>query len=186
VGKILERVSLGAETIAEVMTGQGTVDIDRFALARIERERADVLAAYRRHRDPIRLEAEMARLDEAEQSARSGAEEERLDPTEAVDFLRNLPAIWEEAPNSRRALAESLFDSVDVLGLDTMHVEPTPAAVRRGLAEAFRADELVMVGARGVGPRLSNFSTSSKRPALSASTRLDRPASRGVEAPLSN
>jgi len=30
----------------------------------------------------------MARLDEAEQSARSGAEEEGLDPTEAVDFLR--------------------------------------------------------------------------------------------------
>jgi hypothetical protein len=54
--------------------------------------------------------------------------------------LRNLPALWQEAPNTRRALAESLFESVDVLGLDTMHVEPTPAAVRRGLAEAFRAD----------------------------------------------
>jgi hypothetical protein len=94
----------------------------------------------------------MARLDEAEQNARSGAEDEGLDPAESVDFLRNLPALWEEAPNSRRALAESLFESVDVLGLDTMHVEPTPAAVRRGLAEAFRADELVMVGARGVGP----------------------------------
>jgi len=33
-------VSLGAETIAEVMTGEATVGIDRFALARIERERA--------------------------------------------------------------------------------------------------------------------------------------------------
>jgi DNA invertase Pin-like site-specific DNA recombinase len=152
VGKILERVSLGAETIAEVMTGEATVGIDRFALARIERERAEVLAAYRRHRDPVRLEAEMARLDEAEQSARSGAEDEGLDPAESVDFLRNLPALWEEAPGSRRALAESLFESVDVLGLDTMHVEPTPAAVRRGLAEAFRADELVMVGARGFEP----------------------------------
>jgi hypothetical protein len=127
--------------------------------AGIERERADVLAAYRRHRDPVRLEAEMARLDEAEQSARSGAEDEGLDPTEAVDFLRNLPALWEEAPNSRRALAESLFESVDVLGLDTMHVEPTPAAVRRGLAEAFRADELVMVGARGFEPPTSSSRT---------------------------
>jgi hypothetical protein len=91
-------------------------------------------------------------LDEAEQSARSGVEDEGLDPAESVDFLRNLPALREEAPNSRRALAESLFESVDVLGLDTMPVEPTPAAVRRGLAEAFRADELVMVGARGVEP----------------------------------
>ena len=100
------------------------------------------------------LEAEMARLDEAEQSARSGAEDEGLDPAETVDFLRNLPALWEAAPNSRRALAESLFESVDILGLDTMHVEPTPVAVRRVLAEAFRSDELVMVGARGVAPTL--------------------------------
>ena len=44
------------------------------------------------------------------------------------------------------------FESVEVLGLNTMHVEPTPAALRRGLAEAFRADELGMVGARGVEP----------------------------------
>jgi hypothetical protein len=70
----------------------------------------DVLSAYRRLRDPVRLEAEMARLDEAEQSARSGAEEEGLDPAESVDFLRNSPALWEEAPDSRLALAESLFD----------------------------------------------------------------------------
>jgi hypothetical protein len=73
-------------------------------------------------------------------------------PAGAGDFLRNLPALWEAAPNSRRALAESLFESVDVLGLDAMHVEPTSAAVRRGLAEAFRADELVMVAARGGKP----------------------------------
>jgi hypothetical protein len=154
VGKILERVSLGADTIAEVMTGQASPDVDRFALVRIERERADALAAYRRHRDPVRLEAEMARLDEAEQSAKSAAQYRGLDPAESVDFLRNLPALWEAAPNSRRALAESLFDSVEVLGLNTMHVEPTPAALRRGLAEAFRADELVMVGARGLKPHL--------------------------------
>jgi len=73
----------------------------------------------------------------------------------SIDFLRNLPALCEAAPNSRRALAESLFESVDVLGLDTMHVEPTPAAGRRGLEEAFRADELVMVGARGFEPTVA-------------------------------
>jgi DNA invertase Pin-like site-specific DNA recombinase len=156
VGKILERVSLGADTIDEVMTGQVSADVDRFALVRIERERADALAAYRRHRDPARLEAEMGRLDEAEQSAKSAAQYQGLDPAESVEFLRNLPALWEAAPNSRRALAESLFESVEVLGLNTMHVEPTPAALRRGLAEAFRADELVMVGARGVAATLSN------------------------------
>jgi hypothetical protein len=54
-------------------------------------------------------------------------------------YLDRLPAqtagTWEAAPNSRRALAKSLFESVDVLGLDTMHVEPTPAAGRRGLED---------------------------------------------------
>jgi hypothetical protein len=50
---------------------------------------------------------------------------------------------------------DAVFESVDVLGLDTTHVEPTSAAVRRGFAEAFRADELVMVGARGVTPTLA-------------------------------
>jgi hypothetical protein len=100
----------------------------------------------------------MARLDEAEESAKSAAQYRGLDPAESVEFLRNLPALWEEAPNSRRALAESLFESVEVLGLNTMHVEPTPSALRRGLAEAFRADELVMVGARGVGPTLYGYS----------------------------
>jgi hypothetical protein len=94
----------------------------------------------------------MARLDEAEQSAKTAAQYQGLDPAESIEFLRNLPALWEAAPNSRRALAESLFESVEVLGLNTMHVEPTPAALRRGLAEAFRADELGMVGARGFEP----------------------------------
>jgi hypothetical protein len=67
----------------------------------------------------------------------SGDGPHTLEALHVVDFLRNLPALWEAAPNTRRALAESLFESVDVLELDTMHVEPTPAAVRRGLADAF-------------------------------------------------
>ena len=101
----------------------------------------------------------MARLDEAEESAKSAAQYRGSIRPSRSSFLRNLPALWEEAPNSRRALAESLFESVEVLGLDTMHMEPTPAALRRGLAEAFRADELVMVGARGFEPPTSSSRT---------------------------
>jgi hypothetical protein len=54
-----------------------------------------------------------------------------------VAYLRDLPRLWEEAPDSRRGLAESLFERVEVLGLRRMHLEPTPAAVAAGLVEAF-------------------------------------------------
>jgi DNA invertase Pin-like site-specific DNA recombinase len=137
VREILGRVSLGAETIAEVMTGADSPQVDRLALARLERERSDVLARYRRDRDSARLEAEMARLDELEHQARESGPDVPLPPGEAVHFLRNLPALWEAAPASRRGLAESLFERIEVLGLARMHVEPTAAAIRRGLAEAF-------------------------------------------------
>jgi DNA invertase Pin-like site-specific DNA recombinase len=155
---ILGRVSLGAETISEVMTGP-TLQVDRLALARIERERSEVLARYRRDRDTARLGQEMARLDEAEEqlaNVRANSDADSLTPGEALDYLQSLPAGWDAAPASRRALAESLFERVDVLGLERMHVEPTAAAVRRGLAEAFRGDELVMVGARGLEAEITS------------------------------
>lgn len=69
-------------------------------------------------------------------AARSGSGREPLDPAEVIAFLRDLPSLWEAAPQSRRALTESLFERIDVLGLASMHVEPTPAAISRGLAEA--------------------------------------------------
>ena len=52
------------------------------------------------------------------------------------DGLRDLLRLWDEAPGSRRGLAESLFKRVEVLGLRRMHLEPTPAAVAAGLVEA--------------------------------------------------
>lgn len=137
VAELLTEVSLGVDLIAEVMTGQEAPQVDRLALARIERERTEVLARYRRNRDSARLDAEMARLDEAEQAARSTSAASALDPAESVALLRDLPKMWAEMRATKRGLAESLFARLDVLGLDTMHVEPTDNAIRRGLAEAF-------------------------------------------------
>jgi hypothetical protein len=54
-----------------------------------------------------------------------------------VAYLRDLPRLWDEAPDSRRGLTESLFERVEVLGLRRMHLEPTPAAIAAGLVEAF-------------------------------------------------
>jgi hypothetical protein len=153
VREILGDVALGADTIEEVLRPQDSPAIDRLALARVERERSDVLARYRRDRDSARLEAEMARLDAAEQGARSSRAESALDRAESIAYLRNLPKLWDEAPRSQRAIAESLFDRLEVLGLATMHIEPTPAAIARGLADAL----LSVGGGYGRGERIEGL-----------------------------
>jgi DNA invertase Pin-like site-specific DNA recombinase len=136
IGEVLADVALGSELIAEVITGRTAPAVDRLALARIEHERDGALAHYRRTRDAASLEAEMARLDAAAAQAKEGASDP-LPPAEAVEYLRNLPKLWEEARQSRRAIAESLFERVEVLGLARMHIDPTPAALTHGLADAF-------------------------------------------------
>ena len=62
---------------------------------------------------------------------------EALDAAEVVAYLRDLPRLWDDAPDSRRALTESLFERVEVLGLRRMHLEPTQSAIAAGLVEAF-------------------------------------------------
>ena len=52
-------------------------------------------------------------------------------------YLRDLPRLWDDEPGSRRALAEALFERVEVLGLRQMWIEPTPSAIAAGLVEAF-------------------------------------------------
>ena len=79
----------------------------------------------------------MAVLDEQEAAARELVAPTAMEAAEVVDYLRKLPSLWDDAPLSRRAMSESLFERVDVLGLRSMHLEPTPAAMARGLAEAF-------------------------------------------------
>ncbi len=50
---------------------------------------------------------------------------------------RDARLLWDDAPGSRRALAEALFERVEVLGLRRMRIEPTPSAVVAGLVEAY-------------------------------------------------
>ena len=139
---------------------RGTPEPDRLALARIGRERDAALARYRRDRDLQALEAAMAALDEQEAEARDRQPAPELSAAEVVAYLRDLPRLWDEAPDSRRALTESLFERVEVLGLRRMHLEPTPAAIAAGLVEAFFAAHLlVMVGARGFEPPTSSSRT---------------------------
>ena len=134
---VLERVSLGAEAIADVVASTREPEPDRLALARIDREREAALARYRHDRDARALEAIMAALDEQEATARELSAPPAMDAGEVVDFLRNLPKLWIEAPGSRRAIAESAFERIEVLGMRSMRIEPTATAIHHGLAEAF-------------------------------------------------
>ncbi len=134
---VLADVSLGAEHIAAVVGETRDSEPDRLAIARIGRERDAALARYRRDRDLRMLEWTMAALDEQEAEANAGGPVAALEASEVVAYLRDLPRLWDEAPGSRRALAEALFERVEVLGLRRMRIEPTPSAVAAGLVEAF-------------------------------------------------
>jgi DNA invertase Pin-like site-specific DNA recombinase len=138
VREVLARVGLGAELVADVVALTRDPGPDRLASARVDRERDAALARYRRDRDAPALEATMAALDEQERETREAARVTRsMDPAEVVEYLRDLGRVWDEAPASRRALAEAIFERIEVLGLRRMRIQPTPGAVAAGLAEAF-------------------------------------------------
>jgi DNA invertase Pin-like site-specific DNA recombinase len=134
---VLGRVSLGAGIVADVVAATREPEPDRLAIARIGRERDAAVARYRRDRDPGALETKMATLDVHERTARQPIESAAMAPADVAGYLRDLPRIWDDAPSARRGLAEAIFERIEVLGIRRMHLEPTPAAIRAGLVEAF-------------------------------------------------
>lgn len=135
--EVIGRASVGADLVANVVGLTREQEPDRLALGRIGRERDAAMARYLRDRDPRALESTMAALDGVERDARAGAGAAAMPAADIVDYLHDLPTRWDAAPASRRGLAESLFARIDVLGLRQMRIEPTYAAIRAGLAEAF-------------------------------------------------
>ena len=157
---VLERVQLAADdvaaTVALYQETSGGPDPDLGAQERIERERDRALARYKRTRNAGELEATMRRLDAEEQAARVAVARAPLSAAEVVEYLRDLPRLWADGqPAQRRQLAEALFARVRALGVRRIEITPTEAAAEHGLADAFGADEVVMVGARGVEPSLN-------------------------------
>jgi len=103
----------------------------------------------------------MARLDAEAEVARQPREGRRLAPSGVVAYLRSLPSLWADAgPEGRQALATALFAKTDVLGYQRMEYELTPDAIELGLNAALptvlELDLVSLVGARGIGPTLSN------------------------------
>lgn len=139
VTKLLEHVAISADVVAEAVSLTRPIEPDRLTLARIERDRDAAVTRYRRTRDALELEATMARLDTEAELAGTVEPTPALPADEAVAYLRDLPRLWADAPDSRRALAEFLFESIEVLGVRTMRIRPSTAALERGLVSAFQA-----------------------------------------------
>ncbi len=78
----------------------------------------------------------MTMLDGQEAAAKEVRPVE-MPANEVADGLRDLPGVWDAAPASRKAIAESLFERIDVLGLQQMRIAPTQAAIAHGLAEVW-------------------------------------------------
>jgi hypothetical protein len=105
----------------------------------------------RRDRDPNALEAAMRALDQEEARAKA-AHSDGLTREEAIESLRELPELWDDAdPSGRRLLAEALFERIDILGTRKVRLHPSASAKAQGWDIAWDGARLVvMVGARGI------------------------------------
>ena len=134
--QLLSRVSVGAKTMTQVVDGLNTHPDTTFALARIERDRDAALRRYRQDGDSVALDASWARLDAEEREAQTSTQV--ISAEEATAWLQDLPALWEAADDSgRRLLTEALFEKVEVLGVQSVTIHPTPEADAHGWSEAF-------------------------------------------------
>jgi hypothetical protein len=143
VPQILDRVQIGAVTLTQVIGGLTAYPDTTFAAARIKRERELAAARYLRDRDLAALELMMARLDAEEAEAKASTQV--IEPVEALAWLRDLPALWAAADGSgRRLLTEALFEKVEVLGVQSVTIHPTPEADAHGWSDAFGSVPLLL------------------------------------------
>jgi hypothetical protein len=130
-------------------------DLDRLALARIERERDAALARYRRDRDSAALDQAMHRLDEEEREARQPRSEDGIPAEVAARYLRDLATTWRKADGGpgRRMLAEALFHRIDALGFREATLRLTDHAIAHGFA-AVIPERLDLTVGYGRGERI--------------------------------
>jgi len=138
VPQVLARISVSASLIVQtVHLATAPERTDSFTIARIKRDRQAALARFELDRDGSALEGSYERLDREMDEAVASIEP---GPTaeQAAEWLRDLPALWALAgPDGRRLLVEAIFERIDVLGLASAEITPTPEAESRGWAAAF-------------------------------------------------
>jgi hypothetical protein len=128
---------------------------DVLAQARITRERERAALLFAKERDLGRLEATMARLDAEDQAA--VVRPSRV-PTaaEARAYLESLPELWAKTSDAgRHAIAEAVFERIDVLGVTDYTFTLTAYAKAHGWDAAFGAgDQSISIGRSGRGERV--------------------------------
>ncbi len=128
---------------------------DALAQARIRRERERASLQYALDRDVARLEATMARIDA---EAEALVARPSLVPTaaEARAYLESLPALWARTSDAgRHAIAEAVFERIDVLGANDFTFGLTARAKAHGWDAAFGAgDQSISIGQSGRGERI--------------------------------
>ena len=160
IGRAFEHVAvsvrLKADTVAQAKRPEGG---DVLAQARIKRERERAALQFAKDRDLGRLEATMARLDA--EAAAAVVRPSRL-PTaaEARAYLESLPELWAKTSDAgRHAIAEAVFERIDVLGANDFAFTLTAHARARGWDAAFGAGVVrVKEGQSGRGERSSDDS----------------------------
>jgi hypothetical protein len=119
---VADSSALKASTVA-LARRPGPNGGDDLAMARIKRDRDQVALRFAEDRDLGRLEATMARLD-----------------AEARAYLESLPDLWAKTSDAgRHAIAEAVFERIDVLGVTDYTFTLTAQAKARGWDAAFGA-----------------------------------------------
>jgi hypothetical protein len=110
---------------------------DFLAQARLKRERERAALQFAKDRDFGRLEATLARLDAEAEAARERPSR-RPTAAEARAYLESLPELWAKTSDAgRKAIAEAVFERIDVLGAREFTFTVTAAAKARGWDAAF-------------------------------------------------
>ena len=128
---------------------------DGLARARIKREREQAALRFAKDRDLAKLEATMARLD-AEAAAAVVRPSRVPTAAEARAYLESLPELWAKTSDAaRHAIAEAVFERIDVLGATDFTFTLTAHAKARGWDAAFGAGVVsVKEGRSGRGERI--------------------------------
>jgi DNA invertase Pin-like site-specific DNA recombinase len=141
---ILSYVSANANLAEDVIRqlNRTVAGPDPASLARIEHEQAAARDKWGRDRDTDALLATTARLDREREQA-SEARRELPSAEDARRFLGDLPYLWAAAdPEKRQLLARTMFERIDVLGVEQVRITPTQEAREYGWFEAWAGKTL--------------------------------------------
>jgi len=150
-GHVAMSARLKAAVVAEAVGRTGPGRPDAVAQARIKRERERAAVLFARDRDMAKLEATMARLDA---EAEAAVQRPSRVPTaaEAREYLESLPDLWAATSDAgRHAIAEAVFERIDVLGARDYTFTLTAAAKARGWDAAFGPGVLCLESQGGRG-----------------------------------